>query len=295
MNILLAIDTSTSSEAAVSAVAARPWPAASKVCVLHVLDLFTLPSSHTGAGSYMERDIDAARSLVKSAADRLASSGSEVVTEVTKGYPPAGIVEYATDWGADFVIVGSHGRGSLMRFLLGSVAHGVVRHAPCSVEIVRRRADESEQYDPAMRILLATDGSDYSTAAARSIAARPWPEGSQVKVISVIQTVEPWAGIPEAIPRLEVSILEQGEENIAEASKILATAGLKVTASVLKGFPQAVIVDEANKWGADLIIVGSHGRRGITRLLMGSVSEAVAMHAHCSVDVIRDPMRLNMR
>ncbi len=288
MNILLAIDSSDSSEAAVSAVAARPLPTASKVCVLHVLDLFTLPSAHTGAGSFIDVEIEAARSLVKSAADRLASSGLEVMTEVTKGYPPTGIVEYAGDWGADFVIVGSHGRSSIMRFLLGSVAHAVVRHAPCSVEIVRRRADESEQYDPAMRILLATDGSDHSTAAARSIAARPWPEGSQVKVISVIQMIEPWAGIPEATARIENNILEQGEEDIAPASKILATTGMKVTSSVLKGYPQSVIVDEASKWGADLIIVGSHGRRGIRRVLMGSVSEAVAMHAHCSVEVIRD-------
>src|SRR6185503_18382770 len=68
MNILLAIDSSASSEAAVSAVIARPWPKVSKVCALHVLDLFALPSAHTGAGSFIEVEIEAAQSFVKSAA-----------------------------------------------------------------------------------------------------------------------------------------------------------------------------------------------------------------------------------
>jgi nucleotide-binding universal stress UspA family protein len=79
--------------------------------------------------------------------------------------------------------------------------------------------------------------------------------------------------------------------NINSAEEVLASAGLKVTASVLAGNPKEVILAEAKKWKADLIVVGSHGRRRFRRFLLGSVSEAVAMNAHCSVVVVRDPAR----
>jgi nucleotide-binding universal stress UspA family protein len=77
---------------------------------------------------------------------------------------------------------------------------------------------------------------------------------------------------------------------VREAKEILADAGLTLTGAVVSGYPKAAIVDEAKVWGADLIVVGAHGRRGLELLLMGSVSEAVAMHAHCSVEVIRSPV-----
>jgi nucleotide-binding universal stress UspA family protein len=79
--------------------------------------------------------------------------------------------------------------------------------------------------------------------------------------------------------------------NINSAEQVLASAGLKATAAVLSGNPKEVILEEAKKWNADLIVVGSHGRRGVKRFLLGSVSEAVAMNAHCSVVVVRGSAR----
>lgn len=295
MKILLAVDFSSSAEIVISEVARRPWPDGTVVHLLHVADSFSLIEGPGYFDTFIKKERNEARALGNSIAERLQSRGLETTTHIVEGYPATAIVDYARQLDADFIIVGSHGHSGVIRFFLGSVAHGVIRHAPCSVEIVRRRPDESEQYDPAMRILLATDGSGYSAAAARSIAARPWPEGSKVKVISVVHTVKPWIAIPEATARIESNILkqlEQGEEDVAGARKILEPAGLKVTSSVLKGYPKAMILDEASKWGADLIVVGSQGLRGITRMLIGSVSEAVAMHAHCSVEVIRDPLAL---
>jgi nucleotide-binding universal stress UspA family protein len=292
MNILLAIDSSPSSEAIITEVVVRPWPAQTKFCVLHVLDLFMLLQGAATASSLSEAELQASEVLVKSVADRLASCGLDVVTDVTTGYPGTRIVEYAGKWAADFVIVGSHGLSRMERFFLGSTAQTVVRYAPCSVEIVRDRRGTLKLRGGALRILLATDGSDFSRAAARSIAMRPWPQASEVKIVSVVHLSDPTIGrlsdLPEEVALIESEILSQGEEDVNAAQKILAGAGLKVTTSVLKGYPKSVIVDEAERWGADLIVVGSHGRRGIPRLLMGSVSEAVAMHAHCSVEVIRD-------
>jgi nucleotide-binding universal stress UspA family protein len=83
--------------------------------------------------------------------------------------------------------------------------------------------------------------------------------------------------------------------NINRAEEVLASAGLKATADVLDGNPKEAILEEAKKWNADLIVVGSHGRRGFKRLLLGSVSEAVAMSAHCSVVVVRNAAHSSKR
>lgn len=285
MNILLAIDSSAHSEAAVAEVMARPWPTTTKFCVLNVVDLFTLPP-----GRPIKRlagaELEASQSLVESIAEQMASAGLEVMTAVTKGYPASSIVEYAADWEADFVIVGSRGLSRVRRFLMGSIARAVVRHAPCSVEIVRARSETSKQAGKGLRILLATDGSAFSVAAALSIASRPWPEGSEVKVISVVHYADYAIGECKEMPR-DIAGIERREKDSAAARTILVDAGLKATCAVLTGDPKSVILDEAREWGAHMIVVGAQGRRGISRFLLGSVSETVATHAHCSVEVIR--------
>jgi nucleotide-binding universal stress UspA family protein len=139
--------------------------------------------------------------------------------------------------------------------------------------------DLAHTLDIVRRVLLATDGSETSAAAARALAERPWPGGSEFRVVSV---EEPWALTPSRVRNLEA---------VSSAEQVLASAGLKATGAVLSGNAKEVILDEAQKWAADLIVVGSHGRRGFRRLLLGSVSEAVAMNAHCSVLVVRGPAR----
>jgi nucleotide-binding universal stress UspA family protein len=158
--------------------------------------------------------------------------------------------------------------------MLGSVARSVVTSAPCTVQIVRDQTkDNSHTLDSPRRVLLATDGSETSNAAAVALAGRSWPEGSEFRIVTV---EEPWLIRPTS------TIL-----NIDSAEEVLASAGLKATDAVLSGNPKEVILEEAKKWNADLIVVGSHGRRGFRRFLLGSVSEAVAMNAHCSVVVVR--------
>jgi nucleotide-binding universal stress UspA family protein len=158
--------------------------------------------------------------------------------------------------------------------MLGSVARAVVTTAPCTVQIVRDpEGDRKLTLDSARRVLLASDGSAQSAAAAEGLAARPWPEGSEFRIVTV---EEPWLIRPASVIH-----------NVETVERVLVSAGLTATVAALSGNPKEVILEEAKNWNADLIVVGSHGRRGIKRLLLGSVSEAVAMKAPCSVVVVR--------
>jgi nucleotide-binding universal stress UspA family protein len=300
VKILLAVDSSPLSEAVISEVEARPWPAGTEVCALTVIDSFALTYSVGYLEPFMKNEDDAARVLVQEVAERFTRRALQTTTQVAEGYPAASIVEEAEKYGADFVFVGSHGHGGFVRFLLGSVAKAVVQNAACSVEVIRHprhdadhpehnRADERQEQ---MRILLATDGSEFSLRAAQSIAVRPWPDDTEFRIASVVErtipAADPWyAGGAVAKRRNEISS-KSCEEAVIAAQEIVAQTGFKTETAVLDGNPKKRIVEDAAEWGAHLVVVGSHGRRGLTRYLLGSVSEAVAMRANCSVEVIRD-------
>lgn len=298
MKILLAIDSSPLSEAVISEVEARPWPAGTEVCVLTVIDSFALTYSVGYLEPFMKNEDDAARLLVQEVAERLTRRDLQTTTQLSEGYPAASIVEEAEKYGADFVFVGSHGHGGFVRFLLGSVAKAVVQNAACSVEVIRRHDADHPEHNRAdelqwqMRILLATDGSEFSLRAARSIAERPWPVDTEFRIASVVEraipAADPWyAGGAVARQRNEVSA-KSCEDAVSAAQEIVAQTGFKTESAVLDGNPKKRIVEDAAEWRAHMVVVGSHGRRGLTRYLLGSVSEAVAMRAHCSVEVIRD-------
>lgn len=286
MNILLALDSSETYEVVVDEVTARPWPAGTKACVLTVA-----PSVEVSAAikpAVIPRLSTAkAEAFVKSVADQLASRGIESSTAVIQGYPKRDIAKYAGQWKADFIFVGSRGLTGLPRFLLGSVTQALVRHAPCSVAVVRKGPEKGA----GLKLVLGTDGSEWSKAAAQSVRERPWPEGSEVRVISAVPSavagLEPWFSAPEVIARLQEDELNRARDAVKTAEAILSGSAMKVSGSVTMGYPKSVILDEAESWKADLIVVGSQGRSGVDRLLLGSVAEAVATHAQCSVEVIK--------
>ena len=153
-----------------------------------------------------------------------------------------------------------------------------------------------------LRILLAVDGSEQSEAAVDEIGRRPFPADSEVRIISAI---EPQSYLPETFAGEGVNMSLYAEiENTAHkrAHGAVARAAdklrsddrsreLKITTQVFSGSPKQVILDEAEAFRADLIVVGSHGRGMVERFLLGSVSQAVALHAHCSVEIVRTPKK----
>jgi nucleotide-binding universal stress UspA family protein len=142
-----------------------------------------------------------------------------------------------------------------------------------------------------MRILLAIDDSRFSVAAANSLVRQFRPENTEVRVLHVVEPIaisEPPQMSRGYSPELEDQ-LPEARELVDRVSITLSSAGFRVTASVAKGDARSIILEDAKEWHADLIVLGSHGRKGLERFFLGSVSEAVARHAHCSVEIVRIP------
>lgn len=149
-----------------------------------------------------------------------------------------------------------------------------------------------------MKILIPVDGSACSDRAVAEVARRPWPEGSQIKVLFVIHSHFP--NLPDPVlvsPAAHFESLAH-ERKISDAVVDKATStlregngshGLDIIGESAEGAPKEMILDEAERWGADLTVMGSHGRGAVKRFLLGSVSHAVAEHAHCSVELVRCP------
>jgi nucleotide-binding universal stress UspA family protein len=142
-----------------------------------------------------------------------------------------------------------------------------------------------------MRILLAVDGSKFSEAATQAVVAQAKPQGTEVHVIYVIDIHTPQ--FPEMMvdyPGIEHARDAQrgpAEAMVAKTAELLRSKGLRVTTAVELGDPKSKIIDTAEAWRADLIVLGSHGETGLDRFLTGSVADAVARHAPCSVEVVR--------
>lgn len=144
-----------------------------------------------------------------------------------------------------------------------------------------------------MKILLAVDGTPGAAEAITEVCARPWPIGSEIRVVTVVQP-PPWMPEPFGVGAEVHSQLRAAEEKQARGIVEQAAAeirqahpGLTVSTGLLLGWPKEELVEEATRQGADLVVVGTHGRSTIGRFLLGSVAHAVALHAPCSVEVVR--------
>ena len=288
MRILLAVDSLDVAEVALQHFRRRPWPTGSTVEVLCVIDKADLGNVPQLIEDLTERTEE----MAHYAAEKIEELGIPTLVTVLSGNPKDVIVDHAAETYADFILMAAHEEIGRRRFILGSVAKAVLRTAHCSVELLRASPVQGGAPRP-LKVLLATDGSDCSLLAAHSIASRPWPAGTEIRVLSVVEPcTSPLFHVPfprAAEETLRAQAMERTQKAIREAEEIVVQAGLRAseTISVLLGEPQSIIATEAEQWEADLIVLGSHGRRGFNRLLLGSVSEAVALHAGCSVEVVR--------
>jgi nucleotide-binding universal stress UspA family protein len=200
--------------------------------------------------------------------------------------PYQSVVEEAKKNHCDMIIMGRRGRTGLKRLLMGSVTAKVIGHSPCNVLVVPRAAKIDFR-----KILVATDGSQFSASAASEAVAIAKRCDIPLVVISVVPSEE---ASPFDIVHSEMQHglvaqkeLEQAQRNARELSEAAEKGGVRAESVVVGGRPYEAIVDTAKEKMVDLIVVGSHGRTGMERLLMGSVTERVVGHAECAVLVVK--------
>ncbi len=207
---------------------------------------------------------------------------AEVLTPT--GPPGEVVAQLARERGAELIVVGTHGHTGISRFLLGSVATAILRHAPCDVLVTRGNASTR----PFTKPLIAVDFSAPSKRALRH-AASLTEDGAPLELLHVWQLPAgsvgaslfgadrfPWSTIRDAVLS---SANQKANHLVAENSAI----GHPLHVELVQGTPMATITHAAERGGHDLIAVGTHGHGGFRKLLLGSVAEGVIRHAPCSV------------
>ena len=220
--------------------------------------------------------------------DKLAEDASRLVQQkfpawqvrhkAVGGFAEREIVAEANELKPDLIVIGSHGRGGVGRFVLGSVSLKVLSEAGCSVRVARQSPARAQNNDSPMRIVIAIDGSPDSLIAVESVMSRQWLPETSVRLISAVES------LPYSILYGELSKAEELRESAAAKLK---EKGLHVSTEVQFGRAKNVIIEEAEKWSADSIYIGAKGHRWMDRIVLGSVSYSVAARAACTVEVVR--------
>ena len=299
MRILLAYDGSPGSQEALALVEALALPAGALTRVVLVVEPAAaalgpsaMPGSLIPSPEIDEAVMQVQRAHVDETVQKLHGDGRTVEGAVLLGRPGTVLIDEATRFGADLVVVGSRGYGPIATLVLGSVSAEVIDHAPCPVLVAR---------GPSIaKVMFATDSSAAS-AAARDLLQR-WPifERTAIRVISVADVDMPWhVGIA---PMMHYNAAAAHAEDIelagAEHSRIaeeaageLRAAGRSVEAAMRTGDAAGEIVSAAEEWGADLVVIGSRGQTGLIRLVLGSVARNVLHGSRASVLVVHAPAR----
>ena len=297
MRILLALDGSPSADRARALVASLAWPAGTIVRVVAALDVAPalwggpwIPAIPVDADQLEEEAVGELTRVLLEAQPALEAAGLTVVAELLRGRPSAAVVDDARLWGPDLIVVGSRGHGPVETALLGSVSAAIVDHAACPVLVARG--------DHAARVILAEDGSPAGMAARDLVAAWPAFATIPVVVVGVVDVAAPWrsgiaptmfAAAMDVYTDMITSARTTHREIVAATEAHLRAAGRTVSGELREGDPADQLRRAATDPAGDLIVVGSRGHVGISRLVMGSVAHAVLTHAHCSVLVVKRP------
>jgi nucleotide-binding universal stress UspA family protein len=280
MRILLATDGSVSAAVAVELAAAMRWPMGTSVRVVRVVD----PHSQ----AIDAHVVIAAESALEDVASCLRERGLAAETMILRGRPADELVDDIRSHRPDLVIVGNRGHSAFDRMLLGSVSSELVDHSPVPVLVARKPAVD--------RVIVAVDGSTVASEAVDAISRWPFLCAAEIRVLTIAPLpVAVWVGlVPEDGDQTAAAFREARSRSVAEsrrfavdAADALRFAGLRAEPEVRVDAPAGGIVGFADDWNADLIVMGSHGRTGVARLVLGSVARNVLHHARCSVLIVK--------
>ena len=293
MRVLLALDGSAASDSARRLVGSLSWPEGSVINVVGVVepivDVFGGLNAYPGAAAELEPAAqEGLAAVLDDACEALRAPGLIVRRAVVIGRPASVILDEALALRAELIVVGSRGLGPIKSMLLGSVSDEVVDHAPCPVLVVRSARVAS--------ILIGVDGSAASSGAVAFLTGTPVFRGRPVEVLAVGARFRPVASLDlgrrstSGTPDVLVD-REHTEATAAAAAGMLSRQGYQVRWSVAAGDPADEIIEAASSFGSDLIVLGSRGMSGLDRVLLGSVSRNVLLHAPASVLIVREPIR----
>jgi nucleotide-binding universal stress UspA family protein len=285
MRIVIAVDWSDQAFNAVQTATQLYLP--QEIILVHAIDLrpFESPvfAPAVSKEAYKEfRDVmlKTGHQLLEQAAT-LVPADVPIVKKVCElGSPAVAVLETAKTMGADLVVTGARGRGRAAELFLGSVSHRILTHGNCSTLIVKRPIDRLR------RVLVAVEASEDSIVLRQWLKTHPFRQPVAVSLISVIPIPQP--GDPVTIPAFvqwQEATYQAAQYAIKAAAAELRGPQYEATGEVFKGDPAEVIVRESAS--SDLVVVGSHGRKGLEGFLLGSVSHAISHRIHCPVLVVR--------
>ena len=199
---------------------------------------------------------------------------------ICEGEPPEVIIGIARSKKADLIALGTYGRRGIRRLLMGSVTSQVVLNAPCDVLVVKKPcADCAGAYHS---LLVPFDGSESSKKALGRACELSKTDRSEVSVLYVIPRYEEMMDFfkTESVTK---SLYQEAEKIVEGAKKLAAGHGVQIKAVVQEGHASDKVVEIADKMKHDLIVVGTHGWRGVNKAIIGSTAERIIAHASCPV------------
>ena len=244
----------------------------------------SIPGESPFPGEMIQQMVDdEAKGLAEAAQAATALGATRVETTFLTGHPWTRLVETVErDRGFELVVLGTHGRTGLGRILLGSVAEQVVRHAPCSVLVARGDAVRFKQ------ILCLVDFSDEARTAVDAAARLAATMAAELTLAHIVEIPITFSGNPSIGDF--VSDLERRSAKLLDewAAELRGKITTPVTTQTRVGSAAAATLALlAGDRSFDLAVVGSPGRTGLRRVLLGSVAESIVRHAPCSVLVAR--------
>lgn len=234
-----------------------------------------------------------ATSLLEELRTGVKREGLAVDWRLREGIPSGQIEQVAVEQRADLVVVGTHGRTGLDHIMLGSTAERVIKQAPCpvlTVRVVRIHGEKDVDAPPCIQhLLVPVDFSGPSLNALEYAIQVVDRFGARLTLLHVLEPI--YHDLELGLGRIEQEAQKRThwEAQLDGLAQVVKERGLAAGSVVLGGIPSESIVTYARGQGCDLIVMGTHGRRGLTRLRYGSVAESVLRQAPCPVLTVRSP------
>ena len=290
-SILVATDFSEYSKTALDICLGASRCMKTKLHVLHTIEKFPHDYRHLLSGT---THADMKQKLEEDAIDKIKAmiSGEimekgDIIPMVRFGKPFLEIIQVAKENSVDLLVIGTHGRAGVDRFILGSVAERIVRKAPCPVMVIKGR-----KYTGFKLIIVPIDFSDCSGKALEYAISTARSHNSRLTILNVYEEsfIAPYVNAANSEEEADGIIKEIERVNETKYEEFLKTIdfrGVEYDKLLIKGIPETEIVKTATEQQADLVVMGTHGRAGVKHILIGSTAEEVVRTVHCDIIILK--------